>query len=175
MTLTIRRAVPNDAAAFVRMMSDPAVFAGTMQLPYPDEENWRSRLAEQHKPGQSDLHLVAERDGEVIGSAGLHPVGTSIRRRHAMMLGISIAKEAHGQGVGTALMSALCDYADRWLGILRIELTVYADNQIAQRLYRNFGFEIEGTFRGYALRDGRYVDAITMARLHPDPPRISPA
>ena len=36
-------------------------------------------------------------------------------------------------------------------------------------------FEIEGTYRGYAMRDGRYVDAYAMARLHPDPPQIGAA
>ena len=33
------------------------------------------------------------------------------------------------------------------------------------RLYRKFGFEVEGTLREYALRNGLYVDAYTMARL----------
>ena len=86
--------------------------------------------------------------------------------------GISVASAAQGQGVGTALMAALCDYADNWVACLRIELTVYTDNEIAQRLYRNFGFELEGTFRGYSLRDGVYVDAHSMARLHPNPPAL---
>jgi len=44
---------------------------------------------------------------------------------------------------------------------------------VALRLYRNFGFEIEGTLRGYALRDGAYVDVHAMARLHPKPPSIT--
>jgi putative acetyltransferase len=102
----------------------------------------------------------------------LHTVGTALRRRHAMMLGISVAKAAQGQGVGSALMAALCDYADRWLGTLRMELTVFTDNEAALALYRKFGFEIEGTLRGYAMRDGRYVDAYAMARFHPSPPVI---
>jgi putative acetyltransferase len=69
-------------------------------------------------------------------------------------------------------MAALCDYADRWAGVLRIELTVYADNDVAIRLYRKFGFEVEGTSRSYALRDGVFVDALAMARLHPKPPAL---
>jgi putative acetyltransferase len=32
-------------------------------------------------------------------------------------------------------------------------------------LYRQFGFEIEGTHRRYAVRDGEYVDAYSMARI----------
>ena len=175
MTLTIRRTSIKDAAAIARLMGDPAVLGGVLQMPYPNEEMWQARLANVGALDKTDVSLVAERDGEVQGWAGLYAAGTTLRRRHAMGLGISVAREAQGQGVGTALMAALCDYADQWLGLLRIELTVFADNEIAQRLYANFGFEVEGRFVGYGLRDGAYVDALAMARLHPKPPQIVPA
>ena len=170
--ITIRRAASTDAAALAQLMSDPAVFGGLLQLPYPSEEMWQARLSGGAAPGKPDLFLVAERDGAIVGSAGLNEVGRSPRRRHAMGLGVSVGRAAQGQGVGSALMGALCDYADRWLGVLRIELAVYADNEVAQRLYRKFGFEVEGRFRCHALRDGVYVDSIAMARLHPNPPGI---
>ena len=173
--ITIRRARPDDAAAIARMMDEPSVYANLMQMPYASEEAHRARLVEGQAPGKTDLSIVAEQAGTIVGSAGMHPVAAALRRRHAAMIGISVIAEAQGRGVGTALMQALCDYADRWMGILRIELTVYDDNARAIALYRKFGFEIEGRHRGYALRDGRYVDALTMARLHPAPPAFAPA
>lgn len=173
MTLTVRRARLDDAPAIARMMADPAVYPGLMQMPYGSEESHRARIVDSLAPGKIDLNLVAERDDQLLGSAGLHPVGTSVRRRHAMMVGISVVHEAKGQGVGTALMQALCDYADRWMGVLRIELTVFADNEAAVALYRKFGFQTEGRHRGYAMRDGVYADALSMARLHPHPPTIA--
>lgn len=172
MTITIRRATPRDAAAYARFMSHPDVFASLLQMPFSDEDVWRSRLTDSCAPGKVDLPLAAELHGEVVGSAGLHPVGIAQRRRHAMTLGISVAPEAQGQGVGSALMAAICDYADCWVGVLRLELTVYTDNTRALALYRKFGFEVEGTLRGYAMRDGRYADVHAMARFHPDPPGI---
>ena len=175
MTISIRRTSTQDAAALARIMNDPAVYAGLMQLPYTDEEVWRTRLADAFGPGKTDLLLVAEINREVVGSAGLHPVGPALRRRHALTLGLSVLREAQGKGVGSALMQAMCDYADRWVGALRIELTVYCDNATAIHLYRKFGFEIEGTFRGYAMRDGLLADAHSMARFHPHPPRIDRA
>jgi putative acetyltransferase len=174
MTITIRRATPPDAAAYARIMGDPAIFPDLMQMPHTDEEIWRARLVEGAAPGKIDLLLVAERGGDVVGTAGLHPVGAALRRRHAAVIGISVAREAQGQGVGSALMQAMCDYAEGWMGVLRIERTVYADNAAAIGLYRTFGFETEGPHRGYALRDGRYVDALAVARIHPDPPSIEP-
>ena len=174
MTISIRRARPDDAGAIAHMMADPAVFPSLMQMPYVNEEAQRNRLVDAQAPGKIDLSLVAERGGEIVGSAGLHPTGPAVRRRHVMMLGISVLPSAQGQGVGSAPMQALCDYADRWMGVHRIELTVFADNEGAIGLYRKFGFETEGRHRGYALRDGRFADALTMARLHPAPPTIGP-
>lgn len=177
--LTIRRATPADAPDFLRIMGHPEVLANLMQLPYPAEERWKTLLTEQLQPGKTDLSLVAERamDGaapRVVGSAGLHPVGPALRRRHVMMLGISVAPEAQGQGVGRALMQALVDYADRWGQVLRLELQVYADNHRAIALYESMGFRHEGRHVGYALRDGQYVDSLSMARLHPNPPAWPP-
>jgi len=173
MPITVRRATAKDAAAFARIMGDAAVYPGLMQLPYTSEEIWAKRLGEIGAPGQGgDLLLVATIADEVVGNAGLHPVGPHVRRRHAMMLGMAVAPAYQRQGVGSALMAALCDYADRWAGALRLELNVYTDNAAAIALYRKFGFEIEGTHRAYALRDGRLVDSHAMARLHPRPPAL---
>jgi putative acetyltransferase len=171
-SLVIRRPRPEDAATLVDIMGDPAVMPGLLQLPYATEAMWRKRIEEMPTgPGSSELFLVAERGGRVVGNAGVHPL-QPVRRRHAAGIGMAVARQAQGQGVGTALMAAIIDWSDHWAQLLRLELTVYTDNVVALALYRKFGFEHEGTHRAYALRDGVYVDAHFMARLHPNPPRL---
>jgi L-phenylalanine/L-methionine N-acetyltransferase len=169
---TVRRARPADAADFARMMGHPDVFANLRQLPLPSEDHWRARLEEGTRPDRPDLQIVAELGGRVVGSAGLHPA-TPLRRRHAATIGISVVPEAQGRGVGSALMQAMCDYADGWAQILRIELTVFTDNERAIALYRRFGFRVEGTQRGYAMRNGEFADVQCMARLHPKAPSLA--
>jgi len=163
--ITVRRAEPRDAEAMQAIFAMPRAQAGTLQLPYPSVEMWRKRL--QDGVGSEDFVLVAEVDGRVVGNLGLHVASKSPRRRHAGYIGMSVHDDWQGKGVGTALMTAAVDLADNWLDYSRLELTVYTDNAAAMKLYRRFGFEVEGTLRNYAVRDGRYVDAYAMARLKP--------
>jgi putative acetyltransferase len=161
--VTVRRASTDDAEAFCAMFAQPRAMAGTLQLPYPSAEHWRKRIAD-FSP--DDFLLVAEVDGEAVGNCGLHAAGRG-RRRHVASVGMSVHDAWQGRGVGTALLAAAIDVADNWLNYHRLRLEVYSDNAAAIALYRKFGFEIEGTLREDAFRDGRYVDAFVMGRLRP--------
>jgi putative acetyltransferase len=135
---------------------------GTLQLPYPSQESWRKRLAEQ---GEGLYALGAYVGDELVGQLGLHTFPSISRRRHAGQIGMAVRDDWQGKGVGTALMGAAVDIADNWLNLRRLELQVYVDNEPAIHLYQKFGFEIEGTSADFAFRDGQYVDAYMMARI----------
>jgi putative acetyltransferase len=162
--LTIRRAESDDYAALYEMFASPKLYANTLQLPYPSREQWRRRLAE---PEDGRHNLVAVVGERVVGMFSLHTFPHRPRRHHVGVIGMSVHDEWQGKGVGTALMRAGVDLADNWLNLTRLELEVYTDNEPAIRLYERFGFEREGLLRQHAYRDGRYVDAHTMARLRP--------
>jgi putative acetyltransferase len=171
MNITIRHAEPADYASVAAIYASPRAAAGTLQIPIQSVEVWRQRLT---TVAPLDRILVAELNGEVVGNLGLHPA-TNVRRSHAAGMGMGVRDDAQGQGVGTALVKAAVDLADNWLHLLRLELTVWADNAVARRLYERHGFVLEGTHRAYAFRHGRYVDAHAMARLHPSPPSLMAA
>jgi putative acetyltransferase len=162
MEIVIRRSEPSDYEAIRAVYSGPNAIRGTLQLPYPSVEQWRKRLAE---AGEGMFSLVACVEGELVGQIGVHTFPHAPRRRHVGQLGMGVRDDWQGKGVGTALMQAAVDLADRWLNLGRLELEVYVDNQPAVRLYKKFGFVIEGTLSRFAFRDGRYVDAYAMARL----------
>ncbi len=160
---SIRRAVTDDAKGFCELMDDELVFGGLLQMPFPNESAWRERIGARSNEG--DLQLVAVSEGKLISAVGV--VGNQrMRRRHSCLLGISVIGSAQGRGVGTAMMKAITEYADKWTTFTRIELTVFADNSNAISLYKKFGFEEEGLLRHYALRNGRFEDVISMARFN---------
>lgn len=158
--IRIRAARPHDAEAIATMQALPGVRHGTLRLPYPTPEEVRRRL---EAPSDGRLLLAEAGAATLVGMAGLHRHAG--RRGHAGEIGMAVHDEWTGRRVGTALMEAVVDYAERWLGVRRLELTVYVDNAPALALYRKFGFAVEGTLRGFALRDGALVDAYAMARM----------
>jgi L-phenylalanine/L-methionine N-acetyltransferase len=174
-TYTIRAAEPADAAAMSALIGSDGVFEGTLQMPYAAVT---SRVEFLSKTELTAVRLVAvvqqpETGAElIVGHAGLFNTHTSLRRMHARVLAITVAVDWQGRGVGEQLMSALMDWADNWAGVLRIELTVFADNAQAIKLYERHGFAKEGVMRAFALRDGAYIDALAMARLHPHPVKL---
>ena len=56
---------------------------------------------------------------------------------------------------------------------LRVELHVHADNDRAMALYKSMDFVEEGRHQAFSLKNGRYVDSFSMARMHPNPPQIA--
>lgn len=162
--VVVRRAEPGDAESIHATFLGARAIAGTLQLPYPSVEAWRKRLAE---VPADDYLLVATIAGEVVGNLGLHAASKSPRRRHVGHIGMAVRDDRQRRGAGSALLRAAIELADGWLNYQRLELMVYTDNLAALALYRKFAFTIEGTCRAYAFREGGYVDAYAMARLHP--------
>lgn len=166
---TIRAQEPSDAAAVSALIGTPGTFEGLLQLPDMPVAS-RLEFLEKVEPGA--CRLVAVANGSVIGQAGLHNPHVNLRRAHVRMLGIAVAPAWQGKGVGRELIARLLDWADNWTTVLRIELTVHADNDRAIALYKSMGFVEEGRHRAYAIKDGRFMDAYSMARLHPNPPEL---
>jgi putative acetyltransferase len=162
MTYLIRRAEPADYEALRNIFTYPGVVWGTLQIPFPSLEMWRKRLAE---PPEGFFHLLACTDDEVVGSLGFQTYTNKPRRRHVGTIGMAVRDDWQNRGVGSALLQAAIDLADRWLNLHRLELEVYTDNAAAIHLYEKFGFLIEGKLIDHAFRDGVYVDSYFMARL----------
>ena len=93
------------------------------------------------KKGESadEIELLAEIDGEVVGTAGIERIGAYKKVRHRASFGISIDRAWWGLGIGRALTEACIDCA-RAAGYAQLELEAVADNLSALSLYRSVGF-----------------------------------
>ena len=163
--ITLERLKDSHVDGITALYNDPVVARQVLQMPFQSTEVWRKRLAPDN---ERMVQLVALHQGAVVGNIGLEQF-SRIRRSHAGSLGMAVAVAWQGQGVGSQLLATALDIADNWMNLHRVELSVYADNEAAIALYRKFGFETEGLFRDYAVRDGQWVDTLSMARLRNRP------
>jgi RimJ/RimL family protein N-acetyltransferase len=101
--------------------------------------------------------LVAEEEGRIVGSLGIEvqPYGVA-------ELGMQVAADRRGQGVGSALLADAIEWA-RSAGAHKVSLQYWPHNEAAGALYRKFGFEEEGVLRcHYRRRNGELWDAVVM-------------
>ncbi|MPZ62182.1 MAG: GNAT family N-acetyltransferase [Propionibacteriales bacterium] len=98
------------------------------------ERRWRERISTGH-------NLLALLDGRPIGQAtGVMPDGRSAR---VSLVGMWVAGEARGIGVGARLVEGVCEWAAA-SGAHRVELWVEEGNDPALRLYERCGFRPTG-------------------------------
>jgi ribosomal protein S18 acetylase RimI-like enzyme len=83
--------------------------------------------------------------------------------RHEANFGISIAKDFRGEGLGKILMEYMLKEAEKQLPNLKIiTLSVYGNNDLAQNMYKKFGFVEYGTLPEGIIHRDQYVDHIFM-------------
>ena len=167
MTITFRIARPGDAAALAELGARS--FKETFGHLYTadnlaaflnnhKEEQWRSELA--------DLGIavcIGEVDGRAVAYAKLSPPGLPFEPQgHPIELKqFYVLREWHGSGVAQQLMTWVLDEARR-RGAEDLYLSVFTDNQRAQRFYARYGFEEVGR---WAFMVGTHADEDIIMRL----------
>jgi RimJ/RimL family protein N-acetyltransferase len=104
--------------------------------------------------------LVALADDEVVGLIFVVESGFGFGE-----IGMMVAADWRGKGVGTALVAAAVDWA-RARGLHKLTLSVFPQNEAAVALYRKFGFVDEGRRSKHIRRaNGELWDLIDMGLL----------
>ena len=107
-------------------------------------------------------------DGTIVAVAGTEVVGSVHvdRSRHGFgEVGMAVAREWRGRGVGSALLAAAIDWA-RGHGLHKLSLSVFPHNTAAIALYRKFGFVEEGRrVKQYRRTSGELWDAVDMGLM----------
>ncbi len=164
-TCVIRNGTEDDARAvldvfirthgqteFLTTYPGETVFTEEQEKDYLQKKTENSREAE----------LVAELDGQIVGTAGIDLIRAAEKTKHRAAFGIGIDKSRWGLGIGRAL-TAGCIECARAAGFAQLELEVVADNVRAASLYQNAGFiEYGRNPRGFRTRDGRWQELILM-------------
>lgn len=107
------------------------------------------------------VFFVAIIDKKIVGYA---EYSSLFRKRlsHRGDMGIAVLKDYQGQGIGSNLMEELIKYVKNEIKAEIISLEVRTDNPTAIRLYKKYGFEKIGFYRGFMKINDSYVDCDLM-------------
>jgi RimJ/RimL family protein N-acetyltransferase len=120
-----------------------------------EERQWFERSM---KTGM--LYLVARVDGKVAGGASIRPYPE--KRAHVAEYGIFLRQGYRNAGLGTALTKTFVQIAKEH-GFEILQLSVYATNKRAHRVYKKCGYKECGRFaKDIKFLDGTYTDRILM-------------
>src|SRR5262245_2241400 len=109
-------------------------------------------------------HLVAEREGRVLGYAYAGNWRPRPAYKFSVEDSIYIDKDAVGQGVGKALLPVLIEQCTR-LGKRQMVAVIGDSAQLHSiRLHAACGFEMIGTLKSIGFKFGRWLDVVLMQR-----------
>ncbi|GAB3914721.1 hypothetical protein GCM10011575_41010 [Microlunatus endophyticus] len=109
-----------------------------------------------------NVRFAVDVDAAVVGTVSLF--GFDQLARHAEV-GIALAAEARGRGIGTSAIAQIVEFAFVRCNLRRVHLEVIESNRGAIRAYQKAGFVVEGRQREHAWVRGRYEDILRMGLL----------
>jgi phosphinothricin acetyltransferase len=120
--------------------------------------------------------LVARGGDQVLGYACSQRYRDHEAFRETVEVSIALDAGSRGQGVGTALYRALFDGLALEPSVHVALAGIALPNDASVALHRKYGFTEVGTFREYAIKNGRYISSVWMQRAcgPAPPPRQQP-
>jgi ribosomal protein S18 acetylase RimI-like enzyme len=131
---------------------------------YIDESGFK-QIIKNDTESSSNLFLVAEVKGNIVGFSRCE--GNKLKRSsHKVEFGVCVLKEYWGYGIGRNFLENSILWAES-NGIKKITLNVLETNDNAIKLYKKYGFEVEGVLKkDKLLSDGNYYNTIVMGRFN---------
>lgn len=162
--ITIRSAEVKDGASllnlkleYIRNTKTIPLFEDEYKNTSEQEEALINKLCQQ----ENSCLFVAEHNGRLIGNVDIN--GSQRRKlKHTAMLGIGIAEDWQGLGVGTILMNEALQWAKANRFLELVLLDVYDSNESGKALYNKLGFQFCGKVKDFFKENGKYIDNIRM-------------
>jgi len=124
-----------------------------------DEMKWKKAKLADYRKGNGQV-LVARIGGKIAGTSDARR--EPFKGRDNVCLGIAIASDYRGLGLGEALLRLNIETVRRRQMPRNIYLSVQSPNRPARALYRKLGFREFAVFPKWLKQDGKYVDHIFM-------------
>jgi RimJ/RimL family protein N-acetyltransferase len=156
------RTIEEEDLPFLRdTINDPAVrrYLGSGG-PYnlAQEQEYFENIASE----DDNLNLLVCTDGDPAGTISLQPLNPA---EGSSEIGLFLAEDYWGQGLGTEASRLVTDHAFRERAHHRVTARVIEGNAASRALWESLGFRHEATMREAAFNEGEHVDVYWYAIL----------
>jgi len=154
--MLIRDFEPLDWPEVARIFED-GIRSGnaTFELEPPSWEAW--------DVAHSEIRVVAELDGGVVGWAALAPKSTRSCYRGVAESSVYVEEAAQGRGVGRALMDELIGRSEA-AGLWTLEAGIFPENKASLRLHLGCGFRLVGVRERLGEANEEFRDVLLLER-----------
>jgi phosphinothricin acetyltransferase len=161
----ITEATEDDLPAIVGILNYTAASSvasfETRPVSMAERRDWFSQFS-----ATGPYRLLVARDGDQVrGYACSQRYRALEAFRETVEVSIALDVSSRGQGVGTALYRALFDSLALEPSVHVALAGIALPNDASVALHRKFGFTEVGTFREYAIKNGRYISSVWMQRV----------
>jgi L-amino acid N-acyltransferase YncA len=152
----IRDLEPLDWPEVARIFED-GIRSGnaTFELQPPAWETWDA--------AHSQIRVVAELEGRVVGWAALSPRSERHCYRGVAESSVYVEEAAQGRGVGRALMDEVIARAEA-AGLWTLEAGIFPENKASLRLHLGCGFRLVGVRERLGEANGEFRDVLLLER-----------
>ncbi len=165
-TVTLRPLEPTDLDTLYRWENDSAVWtASDTPAPYSRKALWdylEACTGDIYSQRQLRLMITLTADGTPVGTVDFLNFDPLNNRAE---LGLLIAREHRGKGLGREALQRLTAYAREHLGLRQLYVFIAVDNDACLKLFRDYGYREVGIIQSWIKRGTTYRDAALLQMI----------
>lgn len=162
--VNIRKTIFNDIEDINKILNhaiaNTNAYLSSTQKSIEDTINWY----DQHNSPDRYFALSAVAENSVLGWACVSPFRSIDGFAPTAEVSIYVDHRHRRKGIACRLLEALVEEAER-RNFHNLISFITIDNQTSIYLHRKQGFEIQGTLKQVAIKNGKYQDVVIMAKI----------
>ena len=165
-TIVLRALEPTDLDTLYKWENDTALWVVSDTIaPYSREALWHyleAYTGDIYSQRQLRLMITLANDGTPIGTIDFLNFDPLNNRAE---LGLFIADEYRGKGLGRQALERLTAYARDHIGLRQLYVFIAMDNTACLNLFESFGYRRVGVLEAWVKRGGSYNDVAIMQMI----------
>jgi len=165
-TVTLRPLEPTDLDTLYRWENDTTLWAVSDTVaPYSREALWQylqQYTGDIYAQRQLRLMITLSSDGTPVGTVDFINFDPLNNRAE---LGLFIASEHRGRGLGREALELLTAYARDHIGLRQLYVFIALDNEVCLKLFEDYGYRRAGILKSWVKRGITYRDVALLQMI----------